>query len=540
MKKTLLFFITIILTFTCVMAFADSGELDYAEVAPGGEVTTVEELIAAFGTNSYGKPNAELLAGSNTEVRLKNSIILQSTLVIKSGSYTLVGSGCTVARSEDCGTAIELRGGSLSIERENKSAEFGEDTEANIVFEGQNKSSSPFIRVFADASLTLNSKVLAKNMLSTENGAFIYADGNANVKIYASRFEGCKSKNGGAIYVSKSSDGEKRPLEIEKSTFFSCTAENGGAIYSEGYVYISSSTLDENTATLSGGAMYFSGGSELQSVSANNNKAQNGGVLFNEGVAVAVSLNAFYNEAENGGAIYNKSSCLLSDIYFFENKSSDCGGGVYNEGAFYLNSGSIVANDSANYGGGVYSTSGSILKIELGEISSCESEYAGGIYSAGDLIMTGGAVGKNYGSAPHVAVFGKFEMGGDASCYGGNVIGLVQKSDKSYPTITLKSALTSTYHQRVALYKLSGGDFKRSNASGVKIFEGSDEALASAFKQFNAYSGGVLPFELAENGELRRAFPTVLVIVTASALAVGAIGFVVGKKVIMIKKRRNK
>ncbi len=540
MKKILFLIISAVLALTATTVFADDGALAYAESAPGGEVSSVEELIDAFGESSYGGANAELLPGSESEIRLKNSIILQSTIIIKKGEYTIVGGGCTFARSDSCGTAIDVQGGNLSIERADVSAEFGESTSPNIIFNGRGKEGKPFITVSAGASFKLNSRVLVKDMLSSENGAFISAHGDAEISIYASRFENCKAVNGGAVYVSEGTDSKKRTLTVEKSTFKLCSAENGGAIYSDAYTYIANSTLDENTASASGGAMYLGGSSELQSVSADKNKAKNGAVLFNEGASVMVSPEAFNNQAENGGVIFNKNSCLVSEVTFFENKASDCGGAVYNEGAFFINGGTIMANESVRYGGGIYSTEGSVLKIENGDISSGKAEYAGGVYSAGELIMTGGGIGKNYGSAPHLAVLGKLEMGGGASCYGGDVIGLVRKSDGEYPKIILKTALSSKNYQRVALYKLSNGDFKRANASGVTIFEGSEEALASAFKQFNAYSGGVFPFELAENGKMRRAFPTVFVIVTVSAVTVGAVGFVVGKKVVQVNKEKKR
>ncbi len=536
MKKILILVIFAVFALTCVTVLADDGALAYAEIAPGGEVATVEELIQAFGESSYGDANAELLPGSQTEVRLKSSVILQSTLVIKSGSYTIVGGGCTIARSDECGNAIDVQGGSLAFERADSLAEFGDGVDPNIILNGQNKEGKAFINVSSSGTLIFNSRVLAKNISSSENGGVIYAHGDAKIEIYASRFENCRSKNGGAIYISKSSDDEKRPLKIQKSRFVSCFAENGGVIYSEGYVYISDSVLNENTATFCGGAMYLYGNSELQNISADENKAENGAVLFNGGVSVMVAPNAFYNEAKNGGVIYNKNSCLVSDIYFFENKASDCGGAIYNEGAFYLNSGSLMANESVRYGGGVYSSDSSVFKMEKGEITSCKSEYAGGIYSAGDLIMVGGAVVQNKGNAPHIAVFGNMEMSDYAVCYNGDVIGLIQKSDGSYPFINLKSVLKNPRSQRVALYKLTNGTFKPSNTSGVTVFKGSADAIASALTVFDVHGGGVFPYKLSKNGEMKRAFPTVLVIVSASALAVGAVGFVVGKKVVKVKR----
>ncbi len=537
MKKTLLILIVMLLAFMSINAFAEGdGALAYAESAPGGECTTVEELMAALGTDLYGEPNAELIKGSNTELRLKSNIILQNTLVIKSGDYTLIGGSCTIARSEGCGTAIDIQGGSLTIGREDETAEYGEGTVPNIIFSGQGKENASFITVSANAALALNSKALVKDMISSGNGAFICASGDAEVKIYASRFEGCKAKNGGAVYVSKSSDSEKKSLIIKKSIFEDCEAENGGAIYSEAYTYLLGCTLNKNMASGSGGAIYVSGSSEIQNLISDENKAKNGGVLYNSGACAIVELTSVSNEAENGGVIYNKSSCLVSNVHLYDSIVSSCGGAIYNDGAFYYNSGTLSGNECGNYGGGIYSSEGSVLKMENGDITSCTAKYGGGIYSLGTFTMTGGSVGRNFGSAPQIAIFDKFEMGGSSVFYSGDVLGLVRKADGSFPHVTLKSALTDNSGQYISLYKLSGGKLKQANSSGVTVFEGSEELIASAVGRFEVQGGKVFPYRLAKNGEMKLAFPTVLVIVSASALAVGAIGFVVGKKVVKVKK----
>ncbi len=533
MKKIILLILSALL-FTALLMLCTYGDdaLTYAESAPGGTVTNTEELIAAFGVSSYGQPNAELLVGSKTDIRLNNSIILDKSIIIKEGSYTIVGGGCTLARSEGCGAVFVVEGGSLSIERPmDDSFDFSDNTEPNFTFDGREMNGEPFIKVGNGASLFVNQKVYVKNMISTAKGGFIYAENSQKVEIKACRFENCKAKDGGAVaFVSNSEKTDGMSLSIKKSSFKNCSAENGGVVFSDVFTEVVNCNFASNTASENGGALVLNGNSEITSVIGSENKAKKGGFIYNTGTSAVVDIEASNNEAELGGAIYNKNSLLTSQIYFYENIAIDKGGAVYNEGAFYYNGGSMMGNEAAAYGGGVYCTKGSHFKIESGDITSSIAKYAAGVYTEGSLSMSGGAIGKNKGEAPQIAVMGSMEMSGAAVCYGGDVIGLIKGADGNIPYIALKGVLTNKDRQYVAVYSKTDDGFKRKNDSGVKIFDGKSDEISSAINVFSVETGGLLPHKISPDGFMSLAFPTVLAIIVVSAAALCAVGMAFYKK----------
>ncbi len=514
-----------------------SGALTYAESAPGGVVSNVDELITAFGISSYGEPNAQLLAGSTTEIRLQNSVILEGTIVIKEGSYTLVGGGCTIARAENCGNAFLIQGGAITFERPaDENTEFPEDAAPSLTIDGRKMSDKPFISVKNDATFTVNAKVLVKDIVTSDNGGFISAEDKATVSVYACRFENCKAKNGGAIYISsdKTESEYSGGLTVKNCKFTGCTAENGGAIFSVGKLSILGCDFVKNEASQNGGAIAVNGGSaELTDVLADESKAVNGGALHNAGVVTIVNFYMNKNQAVSGGAIYNDNSCLLSGASIRENIASSNGGGIYNDGALYLNSGSMVSNESAELGGGVYSTKGSVFKMEGGEILYCNAKYASAVYSEGSFVMTTGTIGKNKGNAPQVAVLGTMEMGAKAVCYHGDVIGLVD-GENGFPKIKLTGNIGSNEKQYVAFYQKNGDGFSVRNSSGLTVFEGSDEAIAAALEKFSVHGGKLFPYKISDSGKMVRAFPTAFVIIVSSVLLIGAGG---AFAVIKLKKR---
>ncbi len=172
-------------------------------------------------------------------------------------------------------------------------------------------------------------------------------------------------------------DGGPRILEI--------TSDDGGAIYNAGTLDIQNSTLSNNVADESGGAIYNADGATLsiQSSNINNNLARNNDDSENN---------------EGGGGIFNASGgtiTTISNTTIADNDSKGNGGGLNNHGAtrHIFNStfssnfccsvdviGGICPDPSAGEGGGIYNALGSdVLQIVNSTIANNAALNGGGI-----------------------------------------------------------------------------------------------------------------------------------------------------------------
>ena len=81
-------------------------------IAPGGSVTTVDDLITALG----GTENVQLSSDGIT-VSIKKDILLNAPVVFFSGSYKIVGRGCTIYKGFSQGAMFHLSARSLTNEK---------------------------------------------------------------------------------------------------------------------------------------------------------------------------------------------------------------------------------------------------------------------------------------------------------------------------------------------------------------------------------------------------------------------------------------
>lgn len=579
MKKiaALLFMLTAIMLFSLLPA-SGSGSLDYAYTAPGGSVESLEELIAALGSDDFGKPNAQPINGSDTEIRLLNNVILQSPIVITKGGYRIVGGGCTIARGFDNGSLIVLDGSalhepSLELERDYGS-EYTESDEANLIFDG-NSSAHPeangsLISVIGKAKLTLNSRVLFRGAVTSGNGGALSItsalDGEhayyPEVRIFACRFINCNAANGGAVYFNVSSPSvpaDKRggTLSIEKSFFTSCGADSdGGALYTLGGRAVISDTAFKENSAKRGGAAYICSEAELKLIPMDDNTASEsgGGIYCGKDEASGemcemsiINIMALGNHSDGvGGLITNNGVVIVSSFYSDGNTASGNGGGIYNTGSFAYTEGSIINCKSGVFGGAVYSASGAVFVMSGGEINSNTALYGGAIYSEGYFEMSGGAVGNNRGGAPEVIFKGETAMSGSAVVSNKNIIGLCIYKDADgkeiVPVIRLKGELTNKAIQKAAFYceSIENGVYSYSpaNSAGRKLFDGEAAFIASAVKVFDIEGSFFKSYDVGADGTLYYKFP--LMPIWAWILTIVGVGAAAAAAVIIIKKKRVK
>lgn len=181
---------------------------------------------------------------------------------------------------------------------------------------------------------------------------------------------------------------EDTTLNINNVTIKSAASDKGGSvIYQIGYnsnVNITNSTLQDNSTTLNGGALYVADGNmKLDNVTLSSNVAQqNGGALYANGGNIELENVQFNNnEAAKGGALYNGSfsqNLTLDKVKFSNNIATD-GSAIYNLGSVTVTD-AVFENNSSNY---IYNAEGATLTItSVGNYDLLNNS------NAGDSIIT--------------------------------------------------------------------------------------------------------------------------------------------------------
>lgn len=263
------------------------------------------------------------------------------------------------------------------------------------------------------------------------------------------------------------------PVTITNIKFTGGSATNGGGILVNG-VKGASLTLGENavitgnTATTSGGGIYFAGTSasggtanlvmnstsQISGNTANGTATMNGGggvylsyanlsmsgsalIGDTSGSAAATSGSTGHsNMAKNGGGVYCDTG---SNVYLGfasasdsgtslskgirRNYASSCGGGIYvNGGTVTLKTGYVSYNGTAATsdcdGGGIWQKSGTTVTISGGTIAKNKGYYGGGVYAGGTFTMSGGTIGDSSTSISTAATSTSYS---NYAAYGGGI-----------------------------------------------------------------------------------------------------------------------
>ncbi len=143
---------------------------------------------------------------------------------------------------------------------------------------------------------------------------------------------------GGAVYLS---DGYAR---FDNCLFYENGALGGGAITADDFIgpatlQLRGCTLELNTATTTGGAVYVTSGVNFQAVSStfrDNDADSTGGAIYAAPESFELSHCQFYNNiAENGAGVFLSGSSLppagsaITNCLFRDNVATDQGGGLY-------------------------------------------------------------------------------------------------------------------------------------------------------------------------------------------------------------------
>ena len=566
MKRTLLAVFLSALALLCILSlpvFSD-GEASYAEVAPGGDISGVDDVIEVFGGAGNVSVSTE---GEEIQIYFERSIKLLSPVVIKSGTYRIYGRDCSLFRGFENGSLIVLDGSSgegpkLIIE-EKSLTDWDAGKTAVFTFDGNSSaypsSSGALITLKGDAKIDLDGKVLFRNAVNTGLGGAIYAEAVADgseylspsVKLNYCKFTECHSAMGGgaiALIGGKNSEGEVILTDVimgNNSALNTSGGAKGGAIYTNGGSIKLSGTcqLTGNTADY-GGAGYFCGYAELEGGAVRDNTAKvSGGAFYcgndaERGTSGTIAMNnttVSYGASEgNGGAITNEGTLLIGgSTYLTDCKAKGDGGAIYNLGSFGFSAGDIITNKADGKAGAIYNGKSGILIVSGGRIASNEASLCGGVYSEGVFEFKGGSIGKSIGSAPQNLVSGIMRISASATFTSTEVLGILLGSGNDTTVISVEEKLTSLVKQTVAVYKTETDKngatvVKLANASGIQIFKSENsDALLSAVKGFKVQGEGLKNYKISSDGRLAFKLPLMPLwgwILTLLVLSVAAFG----------------
>ncbi|MBR2474538.1 MAG: hypothetical protein IKB51_05875 [Clostridia bacterium] len=532
--------IAVISLFTFTASASQAEGIDYAFHVKGGSVENLDGLIEAF-TAHDGTPYARKVEGKENEIELIESVVLDAPIEISKGAYKIHGRYLSVYRGFDGTEPMFLIAGigenSAALTFEDSGN--GEWTVPSLIIDGNSEefpyASTGMIMMKGRAKLTVNKGVLLTNSSTAAMGGAIFAELDIvglekspdipEINLDNCMITECKAvMGGGAVAIIAYDRGVNGGiLNINNSVLKNNSSGSnefngiGGAIYSVGGdVTVKSTSLVENSAYF-GGAIYTVSDTDISSSTIQYNKATlDGGAIYcasMEGIQGAVSLadsDISHNESQGvGGAIANYGKLSVSGMSIVStNTSLGNGGAVYNEGTFSMLNGSVWSNKTEGMGGAVYSAkSYSLVEIKGGEINNNHAALCGAVYCEGGFSMLGGAIGNHKGEAPQIVLKGEVSMGGDAFVQN-DVIGLCvteKDGEKNYPSIEIKTKLTSNVIQKVGYYReklASDGSvkgYKNATKSDLQLFLGSEQATESAEQIFKVQNRGLLSYKTVNN-----------------------------------------
>ena len=317
-----------------------------------GGGTTESENAAKIGKIEYAYIAAALAAaqpGDTIELLrdVTENITINQSLTLDLGTFTLSGDGAQ--------TVVSISGKDVDVTIKNGTITGGKAYQGG----GFNIQSGKVI--IDDCTI--------KDNVAQGAGGGAYITGSADVQIIGSEIENNSGSNGGAIYITSLSVGNEYyncVCKVVNTKLDNNTATCGGAVnmganlFNEGvtatFIMDGESTMDGNTASYRGGAVYLSGtGSRFQVKNGNisNNTVitgYEGGAIWatNWGGVTIEKGTLSKNRAKTyGGAIYIKANMRENDPpakQAFENGLRDV-----------LNLGEVLITDnSAKQGGGIY------------------------------------------------------------------------------------------------------------------------------------------------------------------------------------------
>ncbi len=504
------FIISLIPTNTFAEPITASGTAN----APGGEVTSPEELVSALGNSG--------IVYKNGVITVVKDVVLAKSVKIASGTYVIVGEGASIKGSFD-GDLFVLSGEETTLTLGDSTAA---ENKSDLVFDGGNtvRDGSVF-RIEQGAKLEMYNSVRITNAATSRSGGAVYNEGE--FIMYGGEIENCRaSSSGGAIYNAGT-------LTLSSGTVKNCSANDGGAVYTEKKSTFIAVSVSGCKAT-NGGAVYNMGEMQYLSASITECSANNGGALYNGGKAVIAGGTINNNKSENGmgGGIYNASELELSGSVLRENSAKN-GGNLYNSGNAETGEGfSIVSGTAAENGGNIYNAELGIFTQNSGSVNLGKAVYGGGVYNLGTYNLHSGGVYANKAQVGQgILNHGKVVLSGMGYCEKGDDIFVVLTPENKHAIVVAENWAYDNKPVSVSCGVFSDGKYTYSHSSGDKILDIKGEVNVGKRFMLHVSDTGLV---LSNNGTLGEApapvsktLTTVICVAFAYPLVTAAIVFII-------------
>ncbi len=422
--------------------------------APGGNVSTPEELIAALG----GKG----ISYENGVISIIKDITLSSSINITSGSYTVTGEGAIIKGSFS-GDLFVLTGEGTTLVIGDRTAPMDR---TNLVLDGENtiRAGSAF-RVESGARLEICNTVVIKNFATSTSGAVIYNLGELTV--YGGEIENARASSlGGAIY-------NEGTMTLASGTIKNCSANDGGAVYTKGKSSFIAVEMSNNNA-ISGGAIYNEGEMQFLATTLTACSASKGGGIYNSGKAVVSGGTIHSNKAENGdgGGIYNANTLDLSGSVLRENSAKN-GGNLYNTDTVTTGEGFSLSNGIATEkGGNIYNSELGKFTQSYGSITLGSAVYGGGIYNLGTVNLAQGGVYANKAEVGEgILNHGRLVLTGYGYCERGDDIFVVLTPENEHAIVISDGWVYKAKPVSVSCGIFSDGKYSYSHSLNDKLLD---------------------------------------------------------------------
>ncbi|MGB0560319.1 MAG: CHAT domain-containing protein [Spirulinaceae cyanobacterium] len=220
---------------------------------------------------------------------------------------------------------------------------------------------------FGNGDATISASIINNNSSSFGSGGGVNVNGD--LIVYQSEIvNNTTYSKGGGIYVSMfGSLIVNNSIVSGNSTLSPNTSSQGegGGIYSRGTIEITNSTLLNNSATSSGGAIGSEADVTITDSLLSGNSSSSGGAIgaFSSvtDVDLAVTSSTIsnnYAEGGGGGIWHAGGTVTLTSSRLLDNFTPSNGGGIWGEGNVTVHESIVSGNSAAGYGGGIHNTNG--------------------------------------------------------------------------------------------------------------------------------------------------------------------------------------
>lgn len=350
----------------------------YVTTYQGGTVTQIGSLTVESGSTV----NGTITVGSGTTADISGTV--NGPVTVKSGAAASISGTVTGKITVESGASLTTNGADLSG---------GVDTSGTASLTGTTVSRDGV--TVKDGTCTITGGTIS-NILKTGSGGGVYVGGGECIIQGDTQITGNKATSGGGVYVAGGKctiDGSAQVGENtaggsgggvyvqagstcwirEYSIIFKNHAggNGGGVCVEEGSSFVVNSTVQENTASGSGGGVYLAGpaagaGSyNMDNAIIYNNKTESGdggGIYAGENVKIVMAAGSIDSNTArgDGGGVYLAGGCELSTTTKIRNNTAETGGGVWatSNCTILLNgneaSTGLISANTAESGSGMY------------------------------------------------------------------------------------------------------------------------------------------------------------------------------------------